>query len=79
MPFVQVTDFRLDAERSEQPPSANPEKQFLLETQLRPAAIQLAGNPSMNGEVRRVVAVQKEKLYSADLDLPGAQPDRVTG
>ena len=31
MPFIQVTDFRLDAECGEQPPSANPEKQFLLE------------------------------------------------
>ena len=79
MPFIQVADFRLDAERGEQPPSANPEEQFLLEAQLRPAAIQLAGNPSMRGEVRRVIAVQQVQLHSADLDLPGAQPDRVTG
>ena len=79
MPFVQVTDFRLDAECGEQPPAANPEKQFLLEAQLRPAAIQLAGNPSMRGKVRRVIAVQQVKFDSADLDLPGAQPDRVTG
>ena len=37
MPFIQVTDLRLDAERAEQPPSADPEQQFLLEAQLRPA------------------------------------------
>src|SRR5208337_1358934 len=40
VPFVQVTDFWFDAERAEQPPSANPEQQFLLEAQLRPAPIQ---------------------------------------
>ena len=78
MPFIQVTDFRLDAQRTKQSPSADPEKQFLLEAQLRPAAIQFAGNPSMSGKVRRVIAVQQVKLHSADLDLPGAQPDRVT-
>ena len=32
----------------------------------------------MSGEVRRVVAVEQIELYPADLDLPGAQPDRVT-
>ena len=26
MPFIQMTDFRLDAECGEQPPAANPEK-----------------------------------------------------
>jgi hypothetical protein len=31
MPFIQVTDFGLDAKRGEQPPSANPEEQFLFE------------------------------------------------
>ena len=37
MPFIQMTDLRLDPERVEQPPSANPEQQFLLEAQLRSA------------------------------------------
>ena len=78
MPFIQVTDLRLDSERSEQPPSADPEQQFLLETQLRAAAIELAGDPPMSRDVRRVIAVQQVKLHSADLDLPGAQPDRVS-
>ena len=79
VPFIQVTDLRLDPERAEQPPSADPEEQFLLEAQLRPAAIELAGNPAMSGKVRRVIAVQQVKLHPADLDLPGAQPDRVSG
>jgi len=34
----QVTDFRLDAECAEQPPSADPEQQFLLEAQFRPSS-----------------------------------------
>ena len=63
----------------EQPPSADPEHQFLLEAQFRPAAVKLAGNASMSGIIRRVIAVQQVKLHSADLNLPGAQPDRVTG
>jgi hypothetical protein len=46
MPFVQMTNFRLDAKRTKQSPSANPEEQFLLEAQLRPASIQFAGSPS---------------------------------
>src|SRR5664280_1910302 len=78
VPFIQVTDFRLESEGAEQPPSADSEKQFLLEAQLRPAAIQFAGNASMSGKVRRILAIQQVKLYPADLDLPGAQPDRVT-
>ena len=78
MPFIQVTDFRLDAERAQQSPAANPKQQFLLEAQLRPAAIQLAGNSSMSGEVRRVIAIQQVELHSTHLDLPGAQPNRVT-
>ena len=79
MPFIQMADFRLDAEGGEQPPSADPEEQFLLEAQFRPAAIQLAGDASMSGEVRRIIAVQQVEFDPADLDLPGAQPDRITG
>src|SRR5271157_2379835 len=77
VPFIQVADLRLDAERAEQPPSADPEEQFLLEAQIRPAPIKLAGNPPLNREVRRIIAVQQVKLYPTDLDLPGAKPDRV--
>ena len=79
MPFIQVTDLRLNPQRAEQPPSADPEQQFLLEAEFRAAAVELAGDPSMRGDVRRVIAVQQVELHSADLDLPGAQPDRVSG
>jgi hypothetical protein len=29
MPFIEMTDFRLDAQRAKQSPSANPEQQLL--------------------------------------------------
>src|SRR5579862_9414266 len=79
MPFIEMTDFRLDTKRTKQSPPTDPEEQFLLEAQFRPAAIQFTGDSAMGREVRRVVAVQQVELHSADLDLPGAQPDRVTG
>ena len=79
MPFVEMTDFRLNAKRSKQPPSANPEQHSCFRRNSGPASVQLAGNPSMRGKIRRVIAVQQVKLHPADLDLPGAQPDRITG
>ena len=48
--FVQVADLRLDAQRREQAPAADPEQQFLLQAQLRPAAVQLAGDAAMRGK-----------------------------
>ena len=77
--FIQMTDLWLKAKCAKQPPSANPEQQFLLEAQFRPAAVEFAGNSPMSGKVCRVIAVQQIKLHSADLNLPGAQPDRVAG
>ena len=72
MPFIQMTDFWLDPESAEQPPSANPEDQFLLEAQFRATPIELVCNPSMSRKVRRVIAIQQVELHSADLGLPGA-------
>ena len=78
MSLIQMADLRMDAERAQQPPSAYSEEQLLLEAQLRPAAIQLAGDTAMRRVVGRVVAVEQVESHSADLDLPGAQPDRVS-
>ena len=39
MAFIQVADIGLDAEGREQPPAADAEQHFLLEAQLRPAAV----------------------------------------
>ena len=70
VPFIQMTDFRLDAQRNKQSPAADPEQQLLLQSQLRTTAVQLARNPTMRGEVCGVVAVQQVQLDSADLNLP---------
>ena len=79
VPFIQVTDFRLEAKLTQQPPSPKTEDQFLFEAQLRAAPIQLAGNPSMRREVRRVIAVQQVEFHPAHLYLPGTQPYRISG
>ena len=79
MPFIQVADFRLDAERCEQSPSADPEYHLLFQAQLRPAPVKLTGNASMRGVIRCIIAVQQVELYATDLNLPDAQPDWVTG
>ena len=79
VPFVQVTDFRSDPQRGEQPPAADAQEDFLLETQLQSSAVQLAGDTAMHGDVCRVVAVQEVELCPPDLHLPRAQPDRVSG
>ena len=78
VPFVQMTDLRLHPQRAQHPPSADPQKQFLLEAQFRPAPVEFAGDPPMRGIVRGVVAVQQVQLHTAHLDLPCAQPDRVS-
>ena len=78
VPFVQVTDLGLQAERAEQPPAADPEEQLLLKAQFRSASVEFAGDPAMGGEVRRIVAIQQIQLHPAHLDLPGAQPNRVS-
>ena len=78
MAFVQVTDLRLEPKRTKQAPSTDSQEHFLLEAQLRPASIELAGDPAMSGIVGRVVAVQQIKIHPANLYLPGAQPYGVS-
>src|SRR6185295_19396256 len=68
--FIEMTHFRRDPQRTQQPPSAHPQQQLLLEAQLRPAAIEFAGDSPMNRVVGRVVAIQQVELDSADLHLP---------
>ena len=66
VPFIQMTDFRLNAERVQQAPSADPEQQLLREAQLRTAAIELAGDRSMSRIVRGVIAVEQVERRSPD-------------
>jgi len=76
--FVQVAHFGADPERYQQSPPADAEEQFLSETQLGPAAVKLTGDPPPSGDVGGVVAVEQVQLHSADLDLPGPKPYRIT-
>ena len=77
MPFIQVADFRLDAECAEQPPSADP-NMISCFSRIPARPVKLAGNASISGRFA-VIAVEQVKVQSANLDLPRAQPDRVTG
>ena len=79
VPFIQVANLRLDAERGKEPPAADPKDQLLHQAQVRPAAIKLAGDPAIRRKVRRVIAVEQVELQSADLGLPSAQPYRIAG
>ena len=79
MTFIEVTNFRLDSEGTKQPPPADPQHQFLLQSQLRSAPVQLAGNPAMRRIIRHIIAIQQVQLHATNLDLPGTQPHRVTG
>src|SRR5208337_404964 len=47
MSFIQMANLRCEAEGAKQAPTANPEDHLLLEAKLWPAAVQLAGDPSM--------------------------------
>jgi len=73
-----VAHFGPDPERIEQAPPADAEYELLIKTQFRPApysSLVMLGEPGGS----QVIAVEQVKLYSANLGLPGAQPDRITG
>ena len=71
VPFVEVAHFGLDPERDEQPPATDPEEDLLGKAQLRPPAVQLAGDPATSGDIGAVVTVEQVELHSTNLDLPG--------
>jgi len=75
VPFIEMTDFRLYTQRTEQPPSADSKQQLLCEAQLGTAAVQLTGNTSMDGVVRRVIAVQQIQ-FSNDRPEPARRAAR---
>ena len=74
MALIQMADLGPDAQRRKQLPSADSQHHLLLEPQLGPAAIQLAGNAAMGGIICRIVAIEQVKRGFAHLHLPGAQP-----
>jgi hypothetical protein len=75
VPFIQMANFGLDAESPQQAPPSNAKQQFLFETQFGASTIKLTGNSAMSGIVRGIIAIQKIKPPSANLNLPGAQPN----
>ncbi len=85
--FVEMTDFRPDAERTEQPPAAYPQQHFLFEAKLRAAAVEFTGNSTGEpGNSRhhyyradKASLVPPIKLHSSHLNLPGAKPDGIAG
>ena len=77
MPFVQMADLRVESQRGEAAASRRSRAAAPAETKLGATAIELAGDSSMPGEVRGVIAVQEIELRSSDPHLPGTQPDRI--
>ena len=79
MPLVQMTDIRPAVERGEKPPPSDAQHHLLHQADVRSAAVQLAGDPSIRRRVDRVVAVEQVELHSSHLRLPCAQPHGAAG
>ncbi len=73
----QTSGWMPSAASSRQPPS--PSASSCCKPDFRSAAVQLAGDSAVGGEIRRVVRVEQVELHAADLDLPCAQPERIAG
>ena len=65
MTFIEMTDLRLDADRFQEPPTANAEDQFLFEPQFGTASVKLTGDATMSWKVRRIVAVKQVQFRSS--------------
>src|ERR1700676_3890740 len=74
-----MTDFRPQTKRAQKPPAPNSQDQFLLQAQLRSAAVEFACNAAVRGDVCRIVGVQQIQFRPADLDLPGPNPQSCAG
>jgi hypothetical protein len=59
MAFIEMADFGLQAKRSQQAPSTNPENNLLFQPHLRIAAIEFTGDSPMRGSIREVIRVQQ--------------------
>ena len=77
--FVQVADLRLQAYGSQESPASYSKDELLLQPQVRTAAVQLTGDGAMRRDIRGIVGVQEIQLHSADLHLPGANPEFGAG
>src|ERR1700730_17397949 len=75
MTLVQVAYLGLQAESSQESPTANAEDLLLLQSQVPTASVEFTGNPAMRWDIRRIVRVQQIQLRPANLHLPGANPE----
>ena len=75
--FVQMTDFRLNIQRSKQPPTADSQHVLLSDPQLRTSAVKLARDPAIFRNVCRIVSVEQVEPGSPNLDFPRPNPERA--
>ena len=57
--FIQMADFRIDSQGSQEPPAADAQHDLLGDAHLQPAAVEFVGDAAHNGRVFRVVQVQQ--------------------
>ena len=70
MSFVAVVDLRLDSKISQGVDTAYAEKEFLLETVLPVAAVEVVGHLTVLFDIGLIVCVEKVEVSAADCDLP---------
>jgi hypothetical protein len=70
MALVEMTDLRLDAQRSQHPPASDAQDEFLLQPHLGAAAVQFAGDAPVGGSVHEVVGVEQVEHHSSGPHLP---------
>jgi len=75
MTFVQVADFRLQAEGSQEPPAPYAEDQLLPQSVVPTPSVEFTGNAAIRRDIRRVVRVQEIQFRPAYLHFPGANPE----
>src|SRR5690242_7041766 len=75
MPLVEMAHLRADIEGPQQAPACDAQHYFLLQAQLRPAAVEFAGDGAVRGKVSKVVGVQQVNECTPDVRLPAANPE----
>ena len=72
--LIEMADVCMDTQSPQKPPSANPQHPFLLQPQFRSAAVEFGCDAAVFGQIFRIVGIQKIKLRSPHLYLPGSDP-----
>ncbi len=72
--FIEMANFGLQSECPQKSPASNAKDQLLLQTQLRTAAVKFSRNAAIGRRVCGIVGIQQIQFRSADLHLPGSNP-----